>query len=277
MCYHKSLTNSIDYLSDYYSASYSDVMAEIYTPHYHENGFDFQTSPIITAERKNELLPYNWGLIPWWTKSLNDGLRLRVQTLNCISEEMYDKPSFRDAAVENKRCLIPCSGFFEWRWLDEKGKSKVPYYLSIPNQPLFSIAGLYSRWKDRTTDQELFTYTVLTTKANQLMEKVHNSKKRMPVIIPRQYEQDWLNPSLTKDDVIALCQPFDTSMMEGHTISKLITSKTEETDVPKVMEPQVYQEVIDADSGIVAPKEEAPKKKKSTKSSGRNEGQGSLF
>ncbi|HEY5918225.1 MAG TPA: SOS response-associated peptidase family protein, partial [Chryseolinea sp.] len=137
--------------------------------------------------------------------------------------------------------------------------------------------GLYSRWKDRTTDQELFTYTVLTTKANRLMEKVHNSKKRMPVIIPRQYEGDWLNPNLTKDDVIALCQPYDTGLMGGHTISKLITSKTEETDVPKVMEPQVYQEVEDADSGIVTQKDEAPKKKKSGKSGATNEGQGSLF
>ena len=161
--------------------------------------------------------------------------------------------------------------------MDEKGKSKVPYYLQLPNQPLFSIAGLYSKWKDRATDQELYTYTVLTTKANSLMERVHNSKKRMPVIIPRQYEQDWLNPNLTKEDVMALCQPFDAGSMEGHTISKLITSKTEETDVPKVMEEQVYQEVVDADSGIVRKQEEPPKKKKPGKSAGANEGQGSLF
>lgn len=109
------------------------------------------------------------------------------------------------------------------------------------------------------------------------MEKVHNSKKRMPVIIPRQYEQDWLNPNLTKEDVMALCQPFNTELMDGHTISKLITSKTEETDVPKVVEPQVYQEVVDADNGIVAPKQEMPKKKKPGKSSGTGDGQGSLF
>jgi hypothetical protein len=108
------------------------------------------------------------------------------------------------------------------------------------------------------------------------MEKVHNSKKRMPVIIPRQYEQDWLNPNLTKDDVLALCQPFDTGSMEGYTISKLITSKTEETDVAKVVEPMEYQEVVDADNGIVKKSEEPSRKKKSSKS-GANEGQGSLF
>ncbi|MEP6735977.1 MAG: SOS response-associated peptidase, partial [Chryseolinea sp.] len=216
-------------------------------------------SPVITTEEKGELLPFNWGLIPWWTKSFQDGVKLRVQTLNCISEEMYDKPAFRDAARDGKRCLIPCTGFFEWRWLDPKGKSKVPYYLTMPGQPLFSIAGLYSRYKDKSTDQEYFTYTVLTTTANALMEKVHNSKKRMPVIIPRQYEQDWLNANLSKDDVLTLCQPIAADSMKGDTISKLITNKKEETDVPKVLEHETYPEIEVMDSGgDITAKENGP-------------------
>src|SRR5438105_3980708 len=129
MCYHKSQTNSIDYLAEYYSASYDDRMKELFTTHYHENGFDFSVSPIITAEHKEVMLPFTWGLIPWWTKGIDAGLKSRVQTLNCISEEMYEKRSFRDSANDGKRCLIPCTGFFEWRWMDEKGKNKVPYYV----------------------------------------------------------------------------------------------------------------------------------------------------
>lgn len=245
MCYHKSLTNSIDYLADYYSVSYSNELAERYTPHYHENGFDFLPSPIISLKEPTEFQLMNWGLIPWWVKSLPDGLKLRTQTLNCISEEMFDKPSFRDAANDGQRCLIPCSGFFEWRWMDEKGKMKIPYYIMLENQPVFSIAGLFSTWKDRQTDIDYRTYTVLTTKANPYMEMIHNSKKRMPVILPREYEKDWLNPNLNKEDVLALCQPSEQSGIQGYTISKLITSKKEETDVPKVLEPEVYAEIKD--------------------------------
>lgn len=282
MCYHKSQTNSIDYLAEYYTASYTDLMAELYQTHYHENGFDFLPSPIVTAENKNELSPFTWGLIPWWTKGPDAGLKLRVQTLNCVSEEMYDKPAFRDSAKEGKRCLIPCSGFFEWRWMDEKGKSKVPYYITLPGRKVFSIAGLYSTYRDRTTDQHYSTYTVLTTRANTLMEKIHNSKKRMPVIIPREYEQDWLNPSLTEEDVLALCQPLDATLMEGHTISKLITNKKEETDVPRVLEPELYPDVIAADNGTPAtPDKTSPEKKeksRSTNSPGKtNTGQTELF
>lgn len=245
MCYHKSLINSIDYLADYYSVHYSDELAERYSPHYHENGFDFLPSPVVSTLEPKEFKLMNWGLIPWWVKSMQDGLRLRTQTLNCISEEMYEKPSFRDAANGGKRCLIPCTGFFEWRWMDEKGKLKVPYYITLQDQPLFSIAGLFSTWTDKQSDLEYQTYTVLTTRANVYMEKIHNSKKRMPVILPREFEKDWLNPNLTREDVLALCQPIDQQVMKGYTISKLITSKKEETDVPAVIQPESYAEIKD--------------------------------
>jgi putative SOS response-associated peptidase YedK len=245
MCYHKSLTKTIDYLADYYSATYDKVLEEVYSQHYHENGFDFLPTPIVTSGKPTELQMMSWGLVPWWTKSDADALRIRTQTLNCISEEMFEKPAFKDVAKEGKRCLIPCTGFFEWRWMDEKGKMKVPYYITIKDRELFSIAGLYSRWKDKANEKEYYSYTVLTTKANPLMEKIHNSKKRMPVILPREYEKDWLNPNLTREDVIALCQPIQDTTMTSYTISKLITNKKEETDVPKVLEPEVYAEVKD--------------------------------
>lgn len=245
MCYHKSLTKTIDYLADYYSSSYGEVMKEVYTKRYHENGFDYHVSPIITASKPNELQPFKWGFVPWWAKTEADGLRMRTQTLNCISEEMYDKPSFKDAAKNNQRCLIPCTGFYEWRWMDEKGKSKVPYHITLKDQELFSIAGLYSRWKNKDTEQYYFSYTVLTTTANPLMSKIHNSKKRMPVLLPREFEKDWLNPNLTKEDVLALCQPLDDGRMSAYTISKRITTKGIDTNIPEVSAPQSYTEVTD--------------------------------
>ncbi len=153
---------------------------------------------------------------------------------------MYDKPSFKDAAKNSQRCLIPCSGFFEWQWLDEKGKTKIPYYIGLKDQSLFSLAGLYSRWKSNEQQSYTFSYTVLTTTANPLMATIHNSKKRMPVIIPKQYERDWLNQNLSKEDALALCEPINEQMMKAFTISKRITSKVEETNVPEVLQPQTW-------------------------------------
>jgi putative SOS response-associated peptidase YedK len=243
MCYHKSLTAKYEQLAEYYSTAYSQVLADIYSVKFHENGFDFLPGPVVTAGKPSEIQMFNWGLVPFWVKDSAAATRLKVSTLNCISEEMFEKPSYRDAANEGKRCLIPCSGFFEWRWLDEKGKTKIPYYIRLKDQPIFSIAGLYSRWNNKETSEPYYSYTVLTTRANAMMSTIHNSKQRMPVIIPREYERDWLNRNLTKDDVLALCQPVDDGLMTAHTISKRITSKKEETNVPEVLDVQDYEEL----------------------------------
>lgn len=208
---------------------------------YHENGFDFLPSPIITAGAPEEFKLFRWGLVPFFMPDREKAFGLRVSTLNCISEEMYEKRSFQDAAKNGQRCLIPVTGFYEWRWMDEKGKVKIPYYVSFKEQPIMSLAGLYSRWKDRTTNQYYYSYTVLTTPANALMEYVHNNKRRMPVIIPREYERDWLDKDLSRDDVLALCRPFRREAMKANTISKLITTRDADTNTDEVLKLHTYE------------------------------------
>src|ERR1700690_3652170 len=149
-------------------------------PIFYDNGFDHNASLVVTQDRPREFQSFTWGLIPWWTKSRADAMQIRIRTLNCISEEMFDKASFRDSLNDHKRCLIPCTGFFEWRWFNN-GKTKYPYFVHLAHEELFSLAGAWSEWTDKETGEVLQTYSVLTTGANKLMEKVHNSKKRMPV------------------------------------------------------------------------------------------------
>jgi putative SOS response-associated peptidase YedK len=239
MCYHASKNYSETDLIEYYGLT-SNHAFDQWERFYHENGFDHNFSPLLI--NKDGGLNYgfmSWGLVPWYVKPEQVPI-IRNQTLNCISEEMFDKPSFRDSLKDGKRCLIPMTGFFEWKWLDAKGKEKTPHYVFVKGQKIFSVAGIWSSWKDKSNDSIAYTYSVLTTKANELMEEIHNSKKRMPVIIPREYEKDWLNANLTKEDVLALCQPFDTNKLDAYTISKRITSKKDPTNVPDVMEKFEY-------------------------------------
>ncbi|MDH4058763.1 MAG: SOS response-associated peptidase [Cyclobacteriaceae bacterium] len=248
MCYHTSQDFEYSDLIDYYrSARFAKAVEEMSSiRHYHVNGFDHLPSPVFKSD--GEVGVANWGLIPWWTKSMTDALQIRTRTLNCISEEGYEKPSFRDSLNNGQRCLIPVTGFFEWRWGDKAGKKKYPYYVFLKDQKIFSLAGIYSRWVDKQTGEEVISFCVLTSKANPLMEKIHNNKKRMPVIIDRQFESDWLSDGLTKEDVLAFCQPYDQGKMDGYTISKLITSRKEETDQPKVLEKAEYPELLLMDS-----------------------------
>ena len=170
---------------------------------------------------------------------------LRTKTLNCVSEEMYNTQSFKDAAKNAQRCLIPVAGFFEWRWLDEQGTVKIPYYVTFRDQKIRSMAGLYSRWKDNDTGEYYYSYTVLTTAANLMLDYIHNSKKRMPVFIAKEDEQAWLNKDLSAKDVMELCHPYNDPAMRGYTISKLLTTRNVMTNVPEVLHPMNYQLAID--------------------------------
>jgi putative SOS response-associated peptidase YedK len=209
---------------------------------YYENGFDFLPGPVITPENPRTIKMFSWGLIPWWVKSVQQAHEIRVKTLNCVSEEMVDKPSFRDSLRDGKRCLIPCTGFYEWR---HEGKLKYPHFIRLRASNIFSLAGLYSSWTNKESGMVYNSYTVLTTAANPLMEKIHNSKKRMPVILQRQHEGDWLNESLTPGDVAALCAPLDAGMMQAHTISKMITDrKVLDKNTPEIQTVVNYPELV---------------------------------
>jgi putative SOS response-associated peptidase YedK len=159
--------------------------------------------------------------------------------MNARAESIFEKPSFRSAA-EQRHCLVLTDGFFEWQ--EYEGKN-YPYYIRLKNHEPFAMAGLWESWTDSKTAELLKTYTVITTKANPLMEQIHNKKKRMPVILPKDHERDWIAPSLDKSTAEALLVPYDESLMEAFTISRLITSRQRNPNAPEVLEPFTYPEL----------------------------------
>ena len=159
---------------------------------YHEgtfiNGFSHPNIPIITNSSPDVITTdHIWGLIPSWSKDIE----FRKNTLNARIETIEEKPSFKN--VTNNRCLIIATSFYEWRWLDEKGKSKERYQIYSQEQEVFAFAGLYSSWTNPANGDVMQTYTMITTQANELMEYIHNHKKRMPLIIKREDEKAWLD------------------------------------------------------------------------------------
>jgi putative SOS response-associated peptidase YedK len=151
------------------------------------NGFEYPKTAVITDNNKNELQFFNWGLIPFWAKDDS----IKRYTLNAKIETLSEKPSFKKSV--NNRCLIIADGFFEWQWLDAKGKTKQKYLITLPQNELFAFAGIWSQWTDSVTGELIYSYSILTTEANELMSNIHNSKKRMPVILTKNNEIDWLD------------------------------------------------------------------------------------
>ncbi|MGG7056077.1 SOS response-associated peptidase [Nitrosomonas sp. ANs5] len=131
-----------------------------------------------------------WGLIPNWAK---DTKKLPLM-FNARAESLTTKPIFKHA-FRRQRCLIPASGFFEWKLLPDS-KSKQPFYFCAKDGPL-SFAGI---WETATVDEvTIDSCTIITTASNALMRSIHD---RMPVIIPPEVWDAWLTPAEQPDDML---------------------------------------------------------------------------
>ncbi len=234
MCYHYSLSKKLEEIIKATGLNWESD----FEPMYHTIGFNFPYMPVITSEKKDTVQLYQWGLIPHWVKSLKDADKIRTQTLNAKGETIFEKPSFR-SYVQN-RCIVLADGFFEWM---EFKKKKFPHYVHFNDFELFGFAGLYAHWVDKESGELLRTFSIITTEANPLLARVHNIKKRMPVILQKSQWNDWLQPNLTKDQITSFLQPCDDSPMKAYPISKLITTRGADTNHPEIKEPYTYAEL----------------------------------
>jgi putative SOS response-associated peptidase YedK len=183
MCFHSKLSKKAQALQNRFKAKFENVdilLPEVY------NAFQYPQTPVITNKEADKIQFFKWGLIPNWAKDDT----IKKMTLNARIETIAEKPAFK-GSIKN-RCLILADGFYEWQWLDPKGKNKQKYLITLPEDEAFAFAGLWSEWIDKSTGELIKTYTILTTEANELMSKIHNSKKRMPVILSKKTEIEWL-------------------------------------------------------------------------------------
>lgn len=173
------------------------------------------------AGRKLDLL--HWGLIPAWSKDPKIGNRM----INARAETVHEKPSFR-SAFKRRRCLIPASGFYEWK---KEGKMKQPFYIRMKDELPFALAGLWEHWVGE--GQTIDSCTIITTSPNDLMREVHD---RMPVILdPRDFDM-WLDPGYQDVEKLkSLFSPFDQDKMVSFPVSLHVNSP--KNDDPKCITP----------------------------------------
>jgi len=174
MCFHNSLSKASQEIENRFNAKFESVFE--FQPIYHASGFSFPKWAVITAEKPKTIQMYKWSLIPHWIKNLEDALKFRANTLNAQSETVFGKPSFK-YSINKKRCLVISTGFYEWQDFNQK---KYPYFINLKDGALFSMAGIFQNWTDKSTGELLNTFSILTTSANPLLEKIHNTKKRKP-------------------------------------------------------------------------------------------------
>lgn len=243
MCYNIAfLTRRLQIYADRYKdtlppAFSTTLQEDQHLPLYHfVSGFDHPKLPVVTG---SEILFCQWGLIPHWIKDETAARDIRTRTLNAAGETLFEKPSFRKS-IASKRCLLGINGFYEWRLFN---KTKYPYFIQARDNGILSLGCLYDLWTNQVTGEMVHTFSVITTPANPMMETIHNTKKRMPLIISREHEHLWVSPELTAADVMQMVKPCAGDVLDAYTISMAASQVRNDRNTPRIMQRVDYPEL----------------------------------
>lgn len=210
MCGRFTLTTTTEYLAEVFEIEplvLGGLEPEPRIPRYNISpGQDVAT--VQAAEGgKRAIHERRWGLIPRWADDVKIGYRM----INARSETVAEKPAFRNA-FRKRRCLIPADGFYEWK-KEGRGASatKQPYHIGLEGGGVFAMAGLWEAWIS-PEGEEVESCTVLTTRANDRVAFLH---ERMPVILPRDQWDRWLEPCAQENlpELLPLFVPYPSDAM----------------------------------------------------------------
>ena len=232
MCYHvKQTRKDREYLETTFDA---DLRFESVPTYYHVNGFQRPTMMIITQDEPNIIQPGTWSVAPpncddlqkYWKEKGGSVLNTRDDSLFT-----YKAAAWKTAAILKHKCIVIVTGFYEPH---KVGKTSYPYLLYQPNFEPFGLCGYYTKQED------YLTFSVLTTQANELMSKIHNGAKRMPMTLHADDKENYFDlnteEDLKKEFSLNYSITLDYRAVDRAVLNARIDSNKEEI-IEKVMHP----------------------------------------
>jgi len=230
--------------------------------YYIASGFDHPEWPVVGTDNPAEIVFASWGLVPRWVRSEEDAVAIRNKTLNARAETLFAKPAFRDAA-RTGRCLVLVTGFYESH---KHAGHSYPFFCHLEGGRPFMLAGVLARsdvggrsagapGKEaggspaegpvaRSHVGGRLTFSVVTTAANELMGRVHNEKKRMPVIFESEERAlPWIDRGLSPAAAGELLEPRDIPGLAAHPVTRMVFARGEDKNVPEIQTRVDYPEL----------------------------------
>jgi putative SOS response-associated peptidase YedK len=179
-------------------------------------------SYVITRENTNQLEVQRFGMTPFFSKGQMNIINARSEgDKNSINDPEYtgSKSIFLKTAfikpMQVQRCLVIADAYYEW------SDRKKPYlvYLQNRNRP-FAFAGIYDHWQNPVSKEIVTSFAIITTVANSLLQSI--GVKRMPVVLARVNEMEWIKPSNHLSDVLRLLEPCPSEYMNCYPVSVLV-------------------------------------------------------
>ncbi|MCE7735124.1 MAG: SOS response-associated peptidase [Candidatus Heimdallarchaeota archaeon] len=166
---------------------------------------------VVVSENQNQLKLMKWGLLPHWSPEKTSSKKM----INARSETIWQKGAFKHS-IAKKRCVIPASGFYEWK--EDKGK-KIPYFFYLEDQDVMPLGGIYDTWYS-DFGYTITSFSIITTEANSVVENIHN---RMPLILNQKNIEKWLDPTINEKMTNALMKPYEGHLSQ-YTVSSYVNS-----------------------------------------------------
>ncbi|AEH02130.1 SOS response-associated peptidase [Lacinutrix sp. 5H-3-7-4] len=235
MCFHKSLTKKQEEFKERFDAAMKEL--DVYEPYFHRSGFEDNYIYIIKANEPYDIVPSYWGIMPEnYNIYQRKGFLTKTNTLNARSENLFTSPLFKEH-IKTQRCLILADGFFEPH---TRNKISYPHYIKYRDSNLFAFAGIYSE-----LDDGLYTASIITTIANDFMKGIHNKPSRqgdyrMPLILDKSNEDDWLNGNLSIDSIRELLFTFTSNDLVSYPVTKNVMNSNVNSNIIKSLEPVHY-------------------------------------
>jgi len=185
-----------------------------------------QDAAVVPNDGQRRVQLFRWGLLPSWAKDRTIATRL----INARAETLAEKPSFKQA-LRRRRCLVLASAFYEWR--RDAGGGKTPMAIRRRDQRPFTLAGLWETWRDPDDGSTVRSFTIVTGAPNELVAQVHD---RMPVILPADAAERWLDPDAhDAQDLLPLLVPLPAADLVAYAVSPAVGNVRH--DAPDCLEP----------------------------------------
>ncbi|MDW5288879.1 SOS response-associated peptidase [Formosa sp. PL04] len=238
MCFHTATTHKTKKLEKHHGIKLSseEVRSIFDKPQYHLNGFAHPNMLVIPQQKPEVIAPGVWGIVPsnkppnqikpYYKEAVKYG-----SGLNARAEKLFDHFIYRNAIYE-QRCIIPVTGFFEPH---EYEKKKYPFFIQNSNQEPLSLAGIY------TIIDTYVTFSIITKEASPLFAKIHNLKKRQPLILDTEQSKEWLSPNLTDTNIKNLVQVnYPKEQLQAYTVCKDLFSPKVDSNVCTILDKVDY-------------------------------------
>ncbi len=174
-----------------------------------------QNSWALTMAKPRVLQLFEWGLVPFWSKTGENTGKL----INARTEGIAEKPSFREP-IRSRRCLVLADSFYEWKTDPATGKKR-PMRIFPKNGDALIMAGIFDHWEGQTGEKRP-TFSILTCPPNREMREVHD---RMPVFFhEKEIWERWLSPNLSINEVLEMAKTPDDGLLEMYRVSDRLGS-----------------------------------------------------